>query len=226
MIRLKHIILRLLLVVIPVLMAMAQTMAQNNVYTGQTTTLSVVEIPGDTYSWELYNEVTGVNFAAVPGNCPASEAFFSSGNSLGSTVNVTWLKPGVYFYKVTASRARCTMNLKVGKITVLEFLPTATLLQPSPICLGEQATLNITLTGTAPWSIDVFDGITTTTYTDINASPFILNVSPLANTVYSVTRVSDAYGSNNLASNSVLVTVNPKPGSSHIYQYTPGDKKK
>jgi len=226
MIRPKHIILRLLLVALPVLMALAPAIAQNTVFTGQTSPLSIVEVPGDTYAWELYKDVTGVNFAVVPGNCPAAEAFFAGGITSGPAVNVTWLTPGTYFFKVTASRAGCTMNLKVGKMTVLDGSPTATLLQPLPVCLGDMASLSITLTGTAPWSIDVFDGTTSTTYNNINTSPFILNVSPLITTVYTVTRVTDATGTNNSASNSVTVTVNPKPGSSHIYQYNPSLKKK
>jgi len=226
MIRPKHIILRLLLVAIPVLMAMAPAMAQNVVYTGQTTPLSVIEIPGDTYTWELYNEVTGVNFAVVPGNCPSSEAFFAGGDNTGSDVNVTWLEPGIYFFKVTAYRAGCTMNLKVGKVTVVASNPTATLLQPASICIGQMATINLTLTGTAPWNIDVSDGTNTITYSNITASPFTINVSPSATTSYTVTRVADAYGTNNTPSNTVTVTVNPKPGSSHIYQYDPVSKKK
>lgn len=226
MIRTKHNILRLLLVVMPVLTAMAPAMAQNIVYTGQTTELSVVEVPGDIYTWELYNAVTGVNFAVVPGNCPASDAYFTGGNTSGPSVNVTWLEPGIYFYKVTAYRARCTMNFKVGKVIVLELLPTATLAQPPPICIGETAALNIKLTGTAPWSIDISDGITTTTYNNIVSSPFTLNVNPVTTTVYTVTRVSDANGTNTAASNPVTVIVNPKPGGSHIYQYNPTSKKK
>jgi hypothetical protein len=226
MIRPKHIILRLLLIAIPVLMAMAPAMAQNTVYTGQTTPLSVIEVPGDNYTWELYNEVTGVNFAVVPGNCPASEAFFTGGVSTGAEVNVTWLEPGTYFYKVTATRAGCTMNLKVGKLIVVESDPTATIAQPLPVCKGDSTALNITLTGTAPWSIDVSDGTNTITYDNIMSSSFSINISPASTTTYTVTRVADAYGTNNTPSNSVTVTVNPKPGSSHIYQYEPGSKKK
>lgn len=222
----KHIILRLLLVLLPVLMAMAPAMAQNVVYTGQTTPLSIVEVPGDTYTWELYNNVTGVNFAVVPGNCPATEAFFAGGINTGPEVNVTWLEPGVYFFKVTASRAGCTMNLKVGKVIVVASNPVATMLPASPICFGETTTLTIELSGTAPWNIDVSDGTNTITYSNITTSPFIVNVSPSATTSYTVTRVADAYGTNKTSSNTVTVTVNPKPGSSRIYQYDPGNKKK
>jgi hypothetical protein len=148
------------------------------------------------------------------------------GINTGPDVNVTWLEPGIYFFKVTASRAGCTMNLKVGKVTVIESIPMATILQPLPICLGDMATLEITLTGTAPWNIDVSDGTNTITYNNIMASPFTINVSPSSTTSYTVTRVADANGTSNTSSNTVTVTVNTKPGGSHIYQYDPVSKKK
>ena len=100
-------------------MAVAPAMAQTNtVYAGQTTPLTVVDLVGDTYTWELYNEVTGINFAVTPGNCPPGKAIFQGEINTGSSVNVTWLKAGTYFFKVTAVKAGCTDNLKIGKITV------------------------------------------------------------------------------------------------------------
>ncbi|MEI8047310.1 MAG: hypothetical protein WCI92_08020 [Bacteroidota bacterium] len=226
MARPKHIILRLSLLALTVLMVVASATAQIIVASGETIPLSVKQVPGDTYVWELYNNVNGVNFATMPGNCPATEAFFEGSFTTGSTVNVTWLSPGVYFFKVTGSRAGCTKNLKVGKVIVLESTTTATLLQPPPICRGEITSLTITLTGTGPWSIDLSDGSTIQTYEEITTNPFILNISPLVNTVYYVTKVTDATGTNYIPSNSVMVTVNPKPSGSRIYQYNPGFKKK
>lgn len=115
MTRPKHIFLRLLLVAIPVLMALAPAMAQNTVCVGQTSELSVVAVPGDTYEWELYTDPPP-NFATTPGNV-TTEAVFIGGNT-GPMVRVQWLVPGIYFYKVTATRAGCTNNLKVGKMDI------------------------------------------------------------------------------------------------------------
>ena len=51
--------------------AMAQTVVnQNVVYQGETTTLEVDSLTGDTYSWELYNDST-VNFATATGTAVA-----------------------------------------------------------------------------------------------------------------------------------------------------------
>lgn len=220
MIRLKHIILHLIPIMLLVVMAMAPAMAQNIVYTGQSSELAVVPVPGDTYVWELYNkDITGLNFATVPGNCPAGDALFTGGINTGPAVNVTWFTPGIYFFKVTASRAGCTNNLKVGKMTVLESLLTATISPPGPICLGDTVKLNITLTGTAPWSIDIFDGTANTTHNNVT-SPFILDISPTTSTDYTVTKVTDANGTKYTASKSASVIVNPNPDFKFAYPDT------
>ena len=112
-------ILRLALVVLlPLLLALAPAMAQTVVYQGKTTPLSVVEVPGHTYAWEIYSDLS-VDFATVPGNCPPASATFVGGNT-GVNVNVQWLKTGIYFFKVTArDAANCAMNLKVGMVKVM-----------------------------------------------------------------------------------------------------------
>lgn len=119
MIRLLHDIKRLVLaVMLPMLLVMAPAIAQNVVYQGQTTNLAVVQVPGDTYEWELYKDGT-VNFATVPGNCPVTDAKIS-GSKFGPTVAVQWIETGTYFFKVTARNATgCTMNLKIGIINVI-----------------------------------------------------------------------------------------------------------
>jgi len=218
----KHIFLRLLLVAIPLLMTMAPAMAQDTVYVGQSIDLSVIEIPGDTYVWELYNNVTGINFATDPGNCPVGEAYFT-GVSTGPSVNVMWLNPGIYFIKVTAYRGGCTDNLKVGKMTVVYALPTAVIEPPPPICVGDSAHLTIILTGTAPWSITLTDGVNNFIFNNITSSPFNLTVPgiPSVTTTYWISEVTDANGTNTTPSSQVVQVVNPRPVNSHIYHYGP-----
>ena len=57
------------------MMALAPAKAQTVVNVSDTTSLSIVEVPGDTYLWELYSDPT-VDFALNAGNCPTSEADF------------------------------------------------------------------------------------------------------------------------------------------------------
>lgn len=99
-------------------MAMAPAIAQTVVYQDKTTSLSVTGVPGYSYEWELYADAN-VNFALVPGNCPVTSAKFVNGNR-GAQVSVQWLKPGIYFFKVTAhDPTNCAMNLKIGMIKVI-----------------------------------------------------------------------------------------------------------
>ena len=199
-------------------MAMAPAMAQDTVYAGQSTDLGVTEIPGDTYVWELYDNVTGINFATDPGNCPPAEAYFT-GTSTGPTVNVMWLKQGTYFFKVTARRGACTMNLKVGKMTVLWAMPTAVIQPPPPICAGDSVHLTVQLTGTAPWSITLTDGVNNFVFNNITSSPFTLTVPviPLVTTNYWISEVTDAHVTNTTPSAIVVQVVKPSPSTGPIY---------
>ena len=204
--------------ILPLLLAMAPAIAQTVVYVGDTTPLSVVAVPGNTYMWELYSDGT-VNFAVVPGNCPPSSADFVGGNT-GASVNVKWLKTGIYFFKVTASDG-CTNNLKIGMIEVKAALPTATISPPDPICIGQTATLKINLTGTSPWEFTYSDGTNFLMITGITSNQYLLNVSPKTTTSYWITEVKDKNGTNMARSANVVLEVNPKPASSKIYLYQP-----
>ena len=205
---------------------MAPAMAQNTVFAGHTTDLKVIAVPGDTYSWELYKDVTGVNFATVPGNCPPGEAYFT-GVSTGDSVNVMWTTPGVYFFKVTAYRGNCTMNLKVGKMEVLPSLALAVIEPPPPICVGDSVHLTVNLTGTGPWSFTLTDGVREFIYDSITSTTFTLTVPmiPRITTSYWITSVTDINGTNTTPSASVVQVVNQKPAGSRIYQYEPVVKK-
>jgi len=235
MIRPKNIILRLLLVAMPVLLAMAPAMAQTKiVLVGQSVELSVDSIPGDTYNWELYNEVAGINLATDEGNCPPTLAIFTGGINTGPVVHVIWLTPGTYFYKVTSRRSGCSMNLKVGKIIVENSLPTVNLsISQSSICIGQSTNLEVNFTGTPPVSITYRiinpDGTTREiTMNNLTGNPTLIPFTPLTsgNYLFEVISVTDANLTNNTLSNTVTVTVNPKPGKSRIYQYDPVNKKK
>jgi hypothetical protein len=198
-------------------MTMAPAVAQNVVCPGRATDLSVVPVPGDTYVWELYKEVSAINFATTPGNCPPGDAYFT-GVSTGPTVNVMWVNPGTYFFKVTAYRDSCTMNLKVGKMIVLDSLPTARLDSVPPICRGATAMLTVHLTGDPPWSLTYeANGANPVTIGNIMSTPYLIPVSPAVTTDYRVTTVSDIHCTNDVPSNTVTLIVKPKPVTSPIF---------
>jgi len=223
-----HIILRLILVMMPVLLALSHSRANgvDTVYAGQSTVLAVVEDTGIAYYWELYNDVDGLNLAEVPGNCPPAEAYFVGGVNTGDSVEVMWMVPGTYFFKVTANDS-CTNNLKVGKVVVLEELSNAVLLQPDPVCEGDTALLTVLITGgSGPWSITFTDGISTWVIDDINESPHTFQLIPTPPAAgsydYWITSVTGGGGGvNNTTGDPVILIVLPKPVTSPIYRYEP-----
>lgn len=231
----KNIILRLLLVALPVLLSIVPAMAQtNNVFVGQSVELSVDAKPGDIYTWDLYNDDTGINYATTPGNCPLSEASFDGNTATGPVVHVSWMSPGTYFYKVTAQRAGCTMNLKVGKIVVEPISPTVTLsLSTSSTCIGQNISIDVINSGDSLLSltyrvIKPDASIEQITLNNSSGNLSSIPFTPLSAGIYTfqVISITETSGIKNTLSNSVMVTVNPKPGSSRIYQYDPTDKKK
>lgn len=76
------------------------------------------------------------------------------------------------------------------------------------ICAGASTTVNITLSGVAPWDITYSDGTSNTTVTGIVSSPYIITTGAAGS--YSVVSVSDAncMGS---SSGAASVIVNPVP---------------
>ena len=109
---------RALVVLLPMLLTPVAAKAQTAVYEGVTSQINVEQFPGDSYPWEIYTD-TPVDFALVPGNCPPASANFAGANT-GASVSINWIKPGIYFFKVTArDAALCAMNFQVGMIKVM-----------------------------------------------------------------------------------------------------------
>jgi gliding motility-associated-like protein len=128
---------------LPLLLALAPAKAETVVYVGTTSTLEVVQYPGDTYVWDLYNDST-VNFATTPGAVPAASAAFVGGNT-GPKVTVAWNQQGIYFFRVMARNAsNCTNNLKVGKIKVVPIPVDAVISGANLIGACEQVKLDAT----------------------------------------------------------------------------------
>jgi hypothetical protein len=210
-------------VLLLLLLALAPAKAQTVVYKGQIAPLEVEQKGYDTYTWELYKDST-VNFAIVNGDpMPSSYAEFV-GDNAGPLVNVKWLEPGTFFFKVRAVNADgCTMNLKIGIIKVIEAKPTAVIVSPDLMmtCIDEPTTLEVVLTGSGPWEFSYTDGTNIEKVTGITDPNYQLKVNPKSTTIYYITEVKDMFESNSDDSNSVMVVVNPKPVIGKIYQWEP-----
>jgi hypothetical protein len=215
-----------LAVLLLMLSSLAQAIEPIVVRQGEITDLNVDQLAGDTYSWDIYNDST-VNFAIIDGTAVANgDARFINGNNTGTAVQIEWLKPGIFFFKVTAfDITGCTNNLKMGIVKVLEALPTANIAAPDTVCAGDPITLEVTLTGTGPWGFTYTDGTNqwTETVPDVSKTPPVIvhsitiDPGPTTTTEYWVTSVTDKYGTNLVPSDKATQVVDPLPEPSAIY---------
>jgi len=95
-------------------------------------------------------------------------------------------------------------------------LPTAQLAGWDTICEGDTAYLPLHLTGHAPWTIQLFDGITTTTITGIDTAFYLVPVTPETTVSYTITGVSDLYCTGEEFTGGSIVVVNPTPSEYQI----------
>jgi gliding motility-associated-like protein len=87
--------------------------------------------------------------------------------------------------------------------------PNATISGGTTICAGAGTTLDITLIGTAPFTVVYSDGTGTHTISGITASPYKLTVAPNSTTTYTLISVTDAKCTNSNLITAATVTVLP-----------------
>lgn len=159
------------------LLAVAPAMAQNVVYVGDTTPLTVEQKGLDKYQWHLYSDST-VNFAIAPADDSPPYAEFIGGSN-GTEVSVLWKIPGTYFFKVTAVDADdCTMNLKIGRITVMHNpKPVLTAVAIPSICPGGTGEITFTATNVNPGNYTIkYDQGEFTNVDIVDSIPFTIKV--------------------------------------------------
>src|SRR5665811_2479886 len=111
---------------------------------------------------------------------------------------------GTYYIKAVTAFGCVTIK---PVTVIINPLPTAVITGSGALCLGlSKITLDITLTGAAPWTVTYSDGTSTFTINSITASPYKLVVSPTVNTTYSLISVTDANCSNT-ATGSAAISV-------------------
>lgn len=104
---------------------------------------------------------------------------------------VTYATSGNYDVQLIVSNSNGSDTLnKVNYITIGQ--PSCTMLGNTSVLLGQSAYINISFTGTPPFSFSYTDGITTNSVSNINTNTYQLVVSPLNTTTYSLVSMQDA----------------------------------
>jgi len=224
--RIHHIIYQTLGIILVVL-AIAPARAQKPIdyfVVDQCETLefSVVDIPGDRFTWDLYRDST-VNFAQEKGDVDPV-IYFEKDMYEGATVRVNWLDPGSYFLRVMVwDEVSCTNNLLIFKIDVLEYLPEAILIGDS-LCVGMPAEVKIVLTGRGPWNVqytygDDSNAVWLNGITESEITIPVIDPLPVGTTEFWVMEVTDDCTVNSYVADptKVGVIIFPKPTNSKIY---------
>ena len=130
------------------------------------TSIDLTASGGGTYLWNLVPSQTTPSITVEPAS------------STSYTVIVTG---------ANGCMANATANV------IVHPLPTAVISGTNTVCSGTQAELSVTLTGTAPWTIQYSDGVTTLTKF-ASTSPYNFLVSPPTTTTYTLVNVTDLWG--------------------------------
>lgn len=134
--------------------------------------------------------------------------YYWSESTLGNSITINPTVTSTY-WAATIGPNGC-VNIASHTITVNP-VSEIYFLNNDSICLGEEATITASITGTAAWDLVVSNGSETFSYQDIATSPFYLTLSPLQSGMYTVTTFLDGNGCPGQHNTSFTVTVNPPP---------------
>jgi PKD repeat protein len=112
----------------------------------------------------------------------------------------------------TFGNLNCSNELDKDTLVISIYtLPTATIDGSNSICSGDTTLIQVSLTGTPPWTVHYTDGVTIFTISNIGSSPLIFGVNPSVTTSYSLTGVSDLHCVGTNYSGTAFITVYPTP---------------
>jgi len=125
------------------------------------------------------------------------------------TINATLA--GTYTI-VTVSDATGCSNTGSGSAVITYFpKPTGIISGNAEMCRGGSATLTMTFTGVAPFTFTYTDGAVPVTVTGHPSSVYTVNVSPVSNTTYTLTSLTDFNNCSGTLSGSAVINVNQPP---------------
>lgn len=186
--------------------------------------LSVVEWPGDRYTWDIYADST-TNFAQFKGDMDPA-LYFQKGMYEGATVTVENLPVGRYFVRVMVwDEVNCTNNLLVFMLDILEHIPYAELIGDS-LCYGEPLKLKIVFSGPGPWKA-IYTYGDGTDHINLNNDEWIYESEyeftplipplPVGDTEFWILQVTDQCKVGDQVVDKQVVRIYPRPTNSKIY---------
>lgn len=110
------------------------------------------------------------------------------------------------------------LDVSVGTPVTWNENPTLDISGTTTICSGSNTNLTFSFTGTGPFNIVYTDGSSNFNLNNIT-NPYLLNVSPIVNTTYSLVSITDALTNctGSVSSNTAIITIGtiPNAGSSN-----------
>jgi len=129
------------------------------------------------------NEVT--RFVSIPST--------DNGTILTATIPDT-VKAGSYFIRVVSAGQGNVLPGSVSSVKMtINPLPVATITGPANLFMGQSATLSIAITGDAPWTFNLNDGVKDTLISS-SISPIAIRITPKTTSVYQITSISNGCG--------------------------------
>lgn len=182
--------------------------------------LSVVDMKGDEYTWDFFQDSTA-NFALNDDRLDPILYFDDGDYRDSSHVIVTGLTPGRYFLRVTAwDEQACTNNLIMFLIDVLEHFPEATV-ESDSLCYDDPVVFKIVLTGYGPWDLKYTygDGKTVVNLNGVTEPEQTIKLPalPVGTTEVWVQEIIDQCSSNIKPSEKGRIVIFPIPTNSKIY---------
>lgn len=147
---------------------------------------------------------TGLNWST------SGSGYFTSPSELVTEYNPSsqdYSNGSVTITLTASSSFPCDLASESMAVT-FKALPVAALSGSEDICKGEQASTQISFTGSAPWTFDVNNGIGIITTSD---NPYTLSVMPLASAEYLLNYITDLTGCQNTVEGNFAVIVNESP---------------
>ncbi|MCX6231701.1 MAG: hypothetical protein NTZ33_09175, partial [Bacteroidetes bacterium] len=125
-----------------------------------------------------------------------------------NAINLT----ATYRYRAVVQSGVCNSAFSDTAIITVNAIPTASITHNPSMCAGDSMLISVNLTGTAPWSIVVTNGVDGNfPISGISASPWTSMEHPVPANTYAVLSVTDGNGCLNSTVVTTTITINPLP---------------